>query len=29
MDNPYKKIVREKLPYKMNLAVVWDSYNLK
>ena len=29
MDNPYKKIVREKLPYKMNLAVVWDSYKSK
>ena len=29
MDNPYKKVVREKLPYKMNLAVVWDSYNSK
>ena len=29
MDNPYKKIVREKLPYKMDLAIVWDSYNSK
>lgn len=29
MDNPYKKIVREKLPYKMNFALVGDSYNSK
>jgi len=29
MDNPYKKIVREKLPYKMNFALVGDSYKLK
>ena len=29
MDNPYKNIVREKLPYKMNFALVGDSYKLK
>nr|DAO83954.1 MAG TPA: hypothetical protein [Caudoviricetes sp.] len=29
MDNPYKKIVREKLPYKMNFALVGDSYKLR
>ena len=29
MDNPYKKIVREKLPYKMNFALVGDYYKLK
>ena len=29
MDNPYKKIVREKLSYKMNFALVGDSYKLK
>ena len=29
MDNTYKKIVREKLTYKMNLAVVLYSYNSK